>query len=241
MCKVYGYCRVSTRTQKIQRQIDNVKRAYPEARIYQEAYTGTKFYGRKELEALLRQVKSGDTIVFDSVSRMSRNAEEGFTLYKMLYNKGVTLVFLKEPHVNTDTYKQAVQRQIAAEVNSGDKDTDLMVNSIMEAINRYMMALAEKQIQLAFEQSQKEVDDMRQRTKEGLQKAYEAGKQKGRPSGIKPVYKKAIKAKEVIKSHCVDFGGGLNDTEAMTLAGVSRNTYYKYKRELKAEAAGIRL
>ena len=37
---------------------------------------------------------------------MSRNADEGFTLYELLYNQGVNLVFLKEPHINTDTYRK---------------------------------------------------------------------------------------------------------------------------------------
>ena len=40
--------------------------------------TGTKFQGRKELEKILDKVYAGDTIIFDSVSRMSRDAEEGF-------------------------------------------------------------------------------------------------------------------------------------------------------------------
>ena len=35
---------------------------------------------------------------------MSRNADDGFKLYEQLYNKGVNLVFLKEPHINTETY-----------------------------------------------------------------------------------------------------------------------------------------
>ena len=44
---------------------------------------------------LLKIVRAGDTIVFDSVSRMSRNAETGFQIYQELYDKGVELVFLK--------------------------------------------------------------------------------------------------------------------------------------------------
>ena len=48
---------------------------------------------------LLKTVKSSDTIVFDSVSRMSRNASEGFALYQDLLEKNVELVFLKEPHM----------------------------------------------------------------------------------------------------------------------------------------------
>ena len=61
---------------------------------------------------LLKLVKEGDTIVFDSVSRMSGNADEGFNAYEELYNRGVSLVFLKEPHINTDTYKQALESNI---------------------------------------------------------------------------------------------------------------------------------
>ena len=57
---------------------------------------------------LLRTAKAGDTIVFDSVSRMSRNAAEGFETYQKLFGTGVSLVFLKERHIDTDTYKKAL-------------------------------------------------------------------------------------------------------------------------------------
>ena len=108
MNKVYGYCRISTPKQSIDRQIRNIKKMYPGAFIIQEVYTGTKFQGRKELDKLLKILKQGDTVVFDEVSRMSRNAEEGFTLYKELYEKNINLVFIKEPHINTDTYKNVI-------------------------------------------------------------------------------------------------------------------------------------
>ena len=49
----------------------------------------------------MNQIKKEDTIVFDSVSRMSRNADEGFKDYKMLYSMGVNLIFLNEPLINT--------------------------------------------------------------------------------------------------------------------------------------------
>ena len=54
---------------------------YPTAHIVQEAYTGTSIL-RPEWSKLYRVLKDGDTVVFDSVSRMSRNAEEGFSLYE---------------------------------------------------------------------------------------------------------------------------------------------------------------
>ena len=77
MCRTYGYARISSKKQSIDRQIRNIKAEYSEAIIYQEEFTGTKLEGRRKFESLLRIVKAGDTIVFDSVSRMSRNAEEG--------------------------------------------------------------------------------------------------------------------------------------------------------------------
>ncbi|WP_462404573.1 recombinase family protein [Enterocloster bolteae] len=57
----------------------------------------------KGLDKILSENQTRDTIIFHSFSRMSRNAEEGFSLYEELFTKGVNLVFLKEPHINTDT------------------------------------------------------------------------------------------------------------------------------------------
>ena len=91
---VYGYVRISTKKQSIDRQIRNILRVYPEALIVKEVYTGTKFQGRKEFDKILRLVQNSDTIVFDSVSRMSRNAEEGFEEYERLFYRGINLVFL---------------------------------------------------------------------------------------------------------------------------------------------------
>jgi DNA invertase Pin-like site-specific DNA recombinase len=107
---IYGYCRISTAKQSIDRQIRNIKAEYPTAHIVQEAYTGTSIF-RPEWLKLYRILRAGDVVVFDSVSRMSRNAEEGFTLYEDLYHKGIRLVFLKEHHIDTETYKKSPVRQ----------------------------------------------------------------------------------------------------------------------------------
>ena len=95
------------------------------------------------------------------------------------------------------------------------------------------MSLAKEQIRLAFEQSQKEVDDLHQRTREGIQTAKINGKQIGQRQGAKLVTKKSLAAKEIILKHSQDFSGSLNDLEVMRLTGLARNTYYKYKRELR--------
>ena len=220
----YGYCRISTPKQNIDRQVRNILVAYPDAKIIKEVYTGTKLQGRKELDRLLLQVKPGETIIFDSVSRMSRDAEEGFQLYEQLYRNGINLVFLKEPHINTATYKNAMEQQISL--------TGGMVDSILKGINEYLIQLAKEQIRLAFEQSEKEVQDLHQRTREGIQTAKLSGKQIGQRSGAKLVTQKSLAAKEIILKHNKTFGGSLNDIETIRQTGISRKTFYKYKKEL---------
>ena len=223
---IFGYCRISTDRQNIERQIRNIQKAYPDAIIKQEVYTGTKTDGRKVFEQLLKIVRSGDTIVFDSVSRMSRNAEIGFQVYQELYDKCIELVFLKEPHINTETYKKALSNNIAM---TGTK-TDI----ILKAINEYLMELAKEQIIIAFEQSEKEVSDLHQRTKEGIETARRKGKQIGRKQGAAITTKKSIKAKQEILKYSRDFNGTLTDVDCMRMIGIARNTYYRYKAELKA-------
>ena len=52
----------------------------------------------------------------------------------------------------------------------------------------------------------------------------------------KLITKKSIKAKEIIKRYSKDFDGTLKDKEVRELAKISRNTFYKYKKELKQGA-----
>ena len=223
MC-IYGYTRISRAKQSIERQIRNIKSSYPTATIIQEVFTRTSL-NRKEWQKLYNKVKTGDTIIFDSVSRMSGNAEEGFNAYQELYNRGVELVFLKEPHINTATYKKALENNVEL--------TGTSVDYILEGVNKYLMALAKEQIILAFEQSEKEVMDLHQRTKEGIETARLNGKQIGQPKGAKLTTKKSLAAKEVILKHSKDFNGTLSDDDCIKLAGISRNSFYKYKKELK--------
>lgn len=224
MSKIYGYTRISTPKQNIDRQVRNILSLYPDAEIIREVFTGTKFQGRKEFDKLLVRIHSEDTIVFDSVSRMSRNAEEGFLMYEDLFCKGINLFFLKEPHINTETYKKALQ--------GGIPTTGTNVDFILDGVNKYLLALAKEQIRLAFEQAEKEVQDLHQRTAEGIMTARLAGKQIGQKPGTKLVTKKSLAAKEIIKKHNRTFGGALNDTETIILAGISRKSFYKYKKEL---------
>ena len=227
---IYGYVRVSTDKQNIDRQIRNILAVDASAKIYQEVFTGTKTTGRHEFQKLLNKVQSGDTIIFDSVSRMSRNAAEGFELYKKLFDDGVNLVFINEPYINTDVYK-ATRDALVPMTNT---DVDL----ILAGVNQYLMKLAEKQVELAFEQAQKERDDLSERTRQGLQTAKLNGKQLGRAKGTVVVTKKSDESKKKILKYSKAFGGDLSDKDLIKLLGIDKNTYYKYKKELKSKMAG---
>lgn len=225
---IYGYCRISRPKQSIDRQIRNIKAVHPDAVIVREVFTRTRI-DRKEWMRLASKVKAGDTIVFDSVSRMSGNAEEGFAAYEELYNRGVNLEFLKEPHINTDTYKRALENNVAL--------TGSSVDLILEGVNKYLMELAKEQIRLAFEQSEKEVEDLHQRTREGIETARLNGKQIGRQKSVKVTTQKSVTAKKTILKYSKDFGGTMPDVDVIKLTGIARNTFYKYKRELKEDGA----
>lgn len=243
--KIYGYVRISTKQQSIDRQIRNIKASYPGAIIVEEVYTGTTI-DRPKWQTITKKLKKGDTVVFDSVSRMSRNAQEGYSVYENLYKKDVNLVFLKEPHINTDTYKQAMGQAIPLQGTN--------IDFILDGINKYLLSLAQEQIKIAFEQSQKEVDDLRQRTREGIETAKLDGKQIGQKPGSKLTVRKEPFIKELIKQYNKDFGGTLDDdkTRAVIITAIeqynaktedtkkhysptlSRGTYYKYKKQMKS-------
>ena len=232
MGNIYGYARVSTPKQKIERQVRNIEKVYPDVmRFFVDSYTG-RTLERPEWNKLYKIVKSDDTIVFDEVSRMSRNAEEGFRVYKDLYEKGVNLIFLKEPNINTDSYKKALAGAINIEVNSGDQAADGLVNDIMKAVNRFMMIKLEQDIYSAFAEAQREVDYLSQRTKEGILTAQLNGKKSGRRKGEPQITKKAIESKKKILKYSKAFNGSNTDKEVIRIIGISRNSYYKYKREL---------
>lgn len=232
MGTIYGYCRISTKKQNIERQERNIKASYPDAHIIKEVYTGTTT-DRPEWNKLLHVLKTGDTVVFDSVSRMSRDAAEGFNIYKQLYYIGVSLIFLKELHINTESYTTAKDKITLPKVQSGDATTDKLINTIMAALNEFMMSKIEDDIVKAFKQAEKEVKDLQQRTKEGIKTARLNGKQIGQKKGVTF----NLKAKEPRKNEILrlskDFNGVLTDIEVMKIIGISRNTYYKYKQELK--------
>ena len=97
---VFGYARVSTEQQNLDRQLDMLQK-YGVDFIYNEKMTGTK-RNRPELEKLLERLTEGDTVVVESLSRLGRSTKDLIWLMETFNSKGVNLVSLKES-INTTT------------------------------------------------------------------------------------------------------------------------------------------
>lgn len=225
---IYGYIRISTKKQNLERQERNIKNYSSNVLIVKEIFTGTTTK-RKEWEKLKKILKQNDIIIFDSVSRMSRNANEGIKEYNDLMKQGIKLIFLKEPYINTEVIQESIKQANEINLNSNDE----LIKATETYIKNILMIQANKQIKIAFEQSEKEVKDLQDRTRQGIITAKLHGKQIGQKKGIKLITKKSIETKEKIKKLSKNFSGNLKDIEIIKLLKISRNTFYKYKKELE--------
>ena len=233
MCKIYGYVRVSTVNQKTQRQIDNIKSYNSDDIIREEKQSGKDIENRTVFKKLLSDVRSGDTIIFDEVSRMSRNAAEGYELYMNLMEHGINLIFLKEHHIDTDEYKRRTENHIQ-KIESQNDNISKLINGILDLVAEFEKENLKDNIRLAFEQAEHERLFLIKRVTEGKDKSE---KHQGRPIGsTNQKTDKADHIKKIIREQSKDFEGKFSDAKIMReYLHIARNTYYKYKREMLAE------
>ena len=97
---IFGYARVSTEQQNLDRQLDALKK-YGCDMIYNEKMTGIK-RDRPELAKMLDRMTEGDTVVIESLSRLGRSTKDLIELTELFQSKGVHLVSLKES-IDTST------------------------------------------------------------------------------------------------------------------------------------------
>lgn len=91
---MFGYARVSTEQQCLDRQLDMLEK-YGVDKIYNEKMTGTK-RNRPELDKLIERLTEGDTVVVESLSRLGRSTKDLIQLMELFNSKGVNLISLKE-------------------------------------------------------------------------------------------------------------------------------------------------
>ena len=212
MCKIYGYVRVSTVNQKTQRQIDNIKSYNSDAIIREEKQSGKDIENRTVFKKLLSDVRSGDTIIFDEVSRMSRNAAEGYELYMNLMEHGINLIFLKEHHIDTDEYKRRTENHIQ-KIESQNDNISKLINGILDLVAEFEKENLKDNIRLAFEQAEHERLFLIKRVTEGKDKSE---KHQGRPIGsTNQKTDKADHIKKIIREQSKDFEGKFSDAKIM--------------------------
>lgn len=151
--KTFAYVRVSSKEQNINRQLDTMRSlGIDERDMFIDKASG-KDTNREKYQALKSIVREGDTVVFDSITRLSRNMNDIKKEYEWFTTNKINLQFVKEPMLNT----------------TNDK-TDVMKQAINDIILTLLGAFA-----------QQERENIKQRQKEGIESAKARGKHLGRP------------------------------------------------------------
>ncbi|MGR6001843.1 recombinase family protein [Bacillus cereus] len=154
--KKFGYVRVSSKGQNEECQIENMKNLGIEDRdIFIDKQSG-KHMRRENYQMLKKLARTGDTIVFDSLTRLGRSINDVLGEFRYFEQQRINLQFIKEPFIN---------------VNYNGKTTnDVIQQAVQKATLTILSAFAEKERQ-----------DTKQRQAEGIALAKKHGKHLGRP------------------------------------------------------------
>ncbi|PHC70923.1 integrase [Bacillus pseudomycoides] len=148
--------RVSSKDQNEERQIQNMKNLGIEERdIFIDKESG-KNMERENYQMLKRLVRTGDTIVFDSLTRLGRNMNDTLEEFRYYEKHKVNLQFIREPYINVNY--------------TGESTNDVIQSAIQKATLTILSAFAEK-----------ERIDIKQRQAEGIALARKQGRRLGRP------------------------------------------------------------
>jgi hypothetical protein len=74
---------------------------------------------------------------------MARNSTEGYKDYKVLYERGVHLLFLNEPLINTSVLDATKSKLLTVSIDTGNQAVDSFFKGNIKLINDFILALAE--------------------------------------------------------------------------------------------------
>ena len=233
-----AYIRVSSEQQSVERQKINIQEKCPEAVFIEEKYTGTTM-NRPQWNKIMASAEGGhiSDLWFDEPSRMGRTADECFQLYKRLYFElNINLHFIKGAHINTEVYQKALDSSLShVKIRSGDKAADKMINSIMKAVEDYMLELLEKQIYMAFRNAEDEAKNLSMRVKSGINSAQKRGVKFGREKGAHYRSRQEYEAMPLIIKYYRGFGGHYNVKGIAKIIGATESTTRKYIENIKVQ------
>lgn len=219
----YGYIKTDRPTQSTGKQLKDILDRNNDAKIVEESPDG----GHKEFSRLLRKLRNGDTLITASVTKLAPRHEEAAIIYQKLCGRSINLQFLKEPHLNTETFTSAIAR-----LNMNSKKNPLTGKEVAKA-TEIAHLIVEEQIKTAYEESEKNHAGLSERTRQGMLLARLGGKQIGSEKGSRYTTKKSVEIKKTIELYSQDFRGSMPDTALIRLCGCSRGSFYKYKKELR--------
>ena len=230
MAKEFAYCSSGCSRPKFEKQLESINQKYPRAIIIKELYSKTKT-DRTELNKLLAQLEKDDTLIVYSMDRLSRDPEQLLHYYKELSEKGVKLIFINQPYMNTDIYTTAYEDMLAHSSVSGG-------NAFYDGL-QYLL---EAQIKRILEKSWEDLQQQRGQMRKSFEQSKEAEKQENQAGGKRYESRKSFMVKELIKKYNQNYDGSMNDVQTMDqirndMGTISRNTYYKYKKELAQAGA----
>lgn len=203
MGKVYGYARVSTKGQKLDRQIVELKSYNPNIILFTDKKSGRDF-DRKEYEILKRIVDPGDTIVVKEMERFGRNKKAIKEELEYFNKKGVRVVILDIPTTTMDL--SSMEEGIAKE----------MIKMITNILIEVLATVAET-----------DYKKIKTRQAEGIAVAKQKGQHLGRPKAEYPplweMYYTQWKNKE----------SGITAKECMDQLGLKKTTFYKLVKKFE--------
>ncbi|MGL4453104.1 MAG: recombinase family protein [Romboutsia sp.] len=181
---LYGYCRVSTKHQNFQRQIDSlISYGVNERFIFSDKYSGKTLH-RDGLNELLSIIKPSDKLVIKEIDRLGRNRKETKELILFFIKEDIELICLDMPYL---------KEFIIDKIKENDGFLEIMANTLLDVV-----------LEVAEQERKKIIS----RTSEGRKKAILEGKKFGRTSKVlledfKVYYKKFLrremKAKDIQK------------------------------------------
>lgn len=189
---VYAYIRVSTIEQNETRQIKTMlAEGVQRANIYVDKASGANLE-RPNYRKLKAQVRRGDTIIFDSITRLSRTYRDVRDEYEYYRENGVLLRFIREPMLNTPT---------------GGYD-DVMSIAIADVIMTILAAFADKERENIRIQQAQGIAIAKQKGKYRGRKTklVEGGEEEARRDAIINAYKSGTSIADIRKTYRVGTG-----------------------------------
>lgn len=211
MCYTYGMKYFCNATILNNTSLETIKTTYPRVKVIE---------GLVELKEV---VKSGDSVIFDSVLELDSSGMNSFeniyNTYKWFVDNDIDVMFDRSSNCDYE----AIRAQIRTLIGYGVK---LPIDTFFRAV---------LDLEVSAYINVRDAQAVRKKNAQ-LSSSKLTGKNYGRPKGSTAKSDRKKKAMQIILENCRDFKGTLSDDECLPLTGISRASYYRYKKDLKAES-----